>query len=295
MKKILVTGGNGFIGSYTVEALLKKGFEVYSLSRNITQNIIDGCIYHECDILNMPRLMNVFNEIKPDCVIHLAGILGTSETWSYVSRTCDVNIQGSVNVYECCAKTKSNICTVDVGSRWLAPYTITKRVGSELAIAYGIKYNLKIAILRIFNVYGPRQSHKIIKIIPNFIKMALLDSTLEIWGNKMTDLVYGQDVGEAFALSVENIDKVDKVENIFIGSGIKTSVESVARMVINEVGKGSIDIQKSRLGEENIDAGYMSNNKAKELLNWEPKVSLLKGLKRTVEWYKEKDITRKIF
>ena len=140
MKTVLVTGGNGFIGSYTIEALLLKGFKVHSLSRNKNKNIIEGCEYHECDIMNLPRLKNLFNEIKPETVVHLAGILGTSETWDYVSKTCDVNIQGTINVYECCAVTKSNICTVDVGSRWLAPYTITKRVGAEFALAYGNKY-----------------------------------------------------------------------------------------------------------------------------------------------------------
>jgi nucleoside-diphosphate-sugar epimerase len=201
-----------------------------------------------------------------------------------------VNIQGANNIYEACGKNQCNIITVDVGSRWLSPYTISKTCSAEFALGYANKYNVKCGLLRIFNVYGPRQSTKIIKIAPMFIYKSLKNEVLEVWGNKNLDLIYVSDVADAFCNSIKNIDKIDRRRDIYIGSGCQIMTSEFANMIINNIGQGSISIMKSRLGEENIDPGFMSNNCSQELLEWYPKVKLEDGINLTINYYKKRDI-----
>ena len=287
--RILVTGGCGFIGSYLVDTLVLEGYEVSVL--DIKHNFINkDATYYLANINNADLINEIFEKTKPDFCIHLAGILGTSETWDYPNETVRVNIQGANNIYEACGRNKCNIITVDVGSRWLSPYTISKTCSAEFALGYANKYNVKCGLLRIFNVYGPRQSTKIIKIAPTFIYKSLQDEILEVWGNKNLDLIYVSDVADAFCKSIKNIDKIDKRRDIYIGSGKQLLTSEFAEIIIKNVGKGSISIVKPRLGEENIDSGFMNNNTSQQLLEWEPKIKLEDGVNLTIDYYKKKDI-----
>jgi len=285
-KRILVTGGAGFIGSHVVEELINRGHDVISVDRNMEWKISDKVRYVPLDITNYVRVQKVFEEIRPELTIHLAGILGTSETWNHIHECVDSNIHGAVNIYEACASVRSDILTVDVGSRWLAPYTITKRTGAELAFAYGNKYKLQAAALRIFNVYGPRQSTKIIKIVPKFIENALKDVNLEVWGNKNADLVHVRDVAKAFANAVERMDKINQVDGVFVGSGEIMTVGEVAEQIVNRIGKGKIVYKNARVGEETADAGYMSDDSSTRLLDWKPTITFEKGIDEVIEWYR---------
>lgn len=283
--KILVTGGAGFIGSHVVEELVARGHEVISADRNMEWRVSDAVRYIPIDITNYTRVQQMFENVRPELTIHLAGILGTSETWNHIHECIDSNIHGAVNVYDGCASVGSDVLTVDVGSRWLAPYTITKRTGAELAFAYGNKYNLKAAALRIFNVYGPRQSTKIIKIVPKFIENALKNVNLEVWGNKNADLVHVRDVAKAFANAAERMDKINQVDGVFVGSGEVMTVAQVAEEIVKRIGSGTVVHKAPRVGEENADAGYMSNDSSERLLNWKPTISFEQGIDEVITWY----------
>ena len=285
-KKVLVTGGSGFIGSYVVDELVNRGYAVISADRSMNwQN--ENAEYFELDVTNQVRVDRFFKEIEPEVTIHLAGILGTSETWSHVHETIDSNIHGAINVFDACAKYKSDIITVDVGSRWLSPYTISKGTAAEFALGYGNKHDINVGLLRIFNVYGPRQSSKIIKIIPKFIEMSLKDTTLEVWGNQNADLIHAKDVARAFADAVKNISKINQHPGILIGSGEQHTVLEVAEMVSSKIGSGTVKQMNPRCGEEKAESGYMEDTSAKDLLDWEPEITLEDGLKETIEWYTE--------
>lgn len=289
MSKILITGGCGFIGSHIVDKLIIEGFDVYviDLEYKYMNNLAK---YYIADINNIKKIDDIFKDIKPEFCIHLAGILGTTETWNYPEKTILTNIIGSNNIYEICGKYKCNIITVDVGSKWLSPYTITKTCSADFALAYANKYDIKCGLLRIFNVYGPRQSTKIIKIVPIFIYNSLKDDILEIWGNKNVDLIYVTDVADAFYKAIINIDKINKRRDIYIGSGNQILTYDFANIIIKKIGKGSIKICDCRLGEENIDNGYMNNNKAEELLEWKPIINLDDGINLTIDYYNESNI-----
>lgn len=285
-KKIIVTGGSGFIGSYVVDELVSRGHEIISVDRSMNWKN-DKARYLELDVTNKIRVENIFNEVKPDLVIHLAGILGTSETWNHIHETIDSNIHGAINVFQACSNVNADILTVDVGSRWDVPYTISKTCAARFAFAFGKRYKNKIGILRIFNVFGPRQSNKIIKIVPRFIERSLQDTNIEVWGNKNADLVHAKDVGRAFALASENMDKINLVEDIMIGSGEQKTVYEVAQIISKKIGKGKVVQMDTRQGEEGIDAGSMVNTKAKDLLGWEPTIKFEDSIDEMIQWYKK--------
>lgn len=288
--KILVTGGCGFIGSHVVDELIKNKCEVYVLDINLTWTNDDVKKYFKVDINNRDELKKIIQDIKPDKCIHLAGILGTSETWDYTENTVNTNINGANNVYEICGMNKCDIITVDVGSRWLSPYTITKTCSADFALAFANKYKVNCGLLRIFNVYGPRQSTKIIKIAPIFIFKALKNENLEIWGNKNTDLVYVTDVAKAFVQATLNLERINGRRDIYIGSGQQLTTYEFAEKIVNNVKSGNIIQMSPRLGEENIESGFMNNNNAYELFGWKPIVNLDDGLNKTIDFYKEKNI-----
>lgn len=283
--RILVTGGSGFVGSYVVDELISRGHEV--VVGDITMNWSNPAAkYFEVDVRNAYRVDALVKAVRPQIVIHLAGILGTTETWFHVQNTIDSNIHGSTNVYEACAKYGASILTVDVGSRWLSPYTISKRCGAEFAFAYGNKYKIPAAALRIFNVYGPRQGTTIIKIVPRFIERALKNGNLEVWGSHYADLVHARDVACAFANACERMDKIDQVDGVLIGSGERVTVLETAKLISKYLGSGKVVQMDYRAGEEKVDAGFMADDSAKRLLDWEPKIKLAEGLPETIEWYK---------
>lgn len=282
--KILVTGGSGFIGSHVVDELVSRGHEVTAADRSMNWKN-DKVKYYELDVTNKVRTENLIGEIKPNLVIHLAGILGTSETWNHIHEAIDSNIHGAINVFQAAVNVKSDILTVDVGSRWLVPYTISKRCAAELAFGFGNKYKVRVGALRIFNVYGERQSNKIIKIVPRFIQRSLENNVLEVWGNKNADLVHVKDVAKAFANAAENMDKVNQVDGILIGSE-KMSVYQVAEIISKKIGKGKVVQMDTRVGEEGIDAGSMEDDTAKRYLGWEPTIKFEDAIDEVIEWYK---------
>ena len=290
--KVLVTGGCGFIGSHVVESLLKQNIEVCVIDIKNTW-IIDKVTYYHIDIKNRSDIESVFLTERPDICIHLAGILGTTETWDYIEETVNINIIAANIVYDACGKNKCDIITVDVGSRWLSPYTITKTCSAEFALAIANKYKIRCGLLRIFNVYGPRQSTKIIKIAPMFIYNSLADNELEIWGNKNTDLIYVTDVAEAFTMAALNLDRINGRRDIYIGSGQQLTTAEFAQTIINKTNKGRLVHKCTRLGEENISSGHMNNSTALDLLGWKPSVNLDDGLNKTIKYYMETNILEK--
>jgi UDP-glucose 4-epimerase len=286
--KILVTGGSGFIGRYVIEKLKSNGHE--AAIYDIAPPKFKCDFYIEGSMIQTGRLETAIKSC--DAVMHLAGILGTSETLDYPIIPAKINIMGSLTLFEFCRRLKKRCCYIGVGNHFmLNTYAISKTVAEKFALMYNKVHNARIAIVRGMNVYGPYQKHKPVrKVIPNFILRALRNETIKIYGSgeQIMDFIYAEDIAEILcrALLVDH-KAYDCV--IEAGSGNKTSINYIAEKIIELSGSGSqIEHVPMRPGEIPDSIVLADTKTMKEL-----KIDVTKfvppeiGLKKTIDFYRK--------
>lgn len=290
MKKILVTGGNGFIGSHVVDNLIEKGFEVTVFDRFRHKPHRDDINFYLGDIKDRDAVFEAVS--KHDGVINLAGILGTAETVNNPIPSVEVNIIGALHVFDACRTFNKKCVQITVGNWFMNnSYAITKSAAERFALMYNKEHKTKIAIVRGLNAYGPRQKHRPIrKIIPNFVIPALLNKPITIYGDgkQIMDMVYVKDVAEILvrALIMEHgvYDKIFEA-----GTGRDTTVNFIAELVVKLSGsKSEIRHVPMRPGEveKSIVKGDLETLKPLGI-TLKDLTLLEEGLKETIEWYKQ--------
>ena len=292
MNKILVTGGSGFIGSYVVENLLAREKEVVVL--DIKKPPIDGIwdkvVSWDGSITDEYLVDRLVDEC--DGVIHLGGILGTSETIEQAKLMSSVNILGGLNVLDACKKHEKKAVIISTGNYWMNNcYAITKRAMAKFALMYNEEFGTEIAVVRGLNAYGPRQkAAPVRKIMPNFVIPALLDKPLFVVGsgNQVADLIYVGDIAEILVRALLNDHGV--YDSIFeAGMGQNITVKEIAELVI-KLSHSSSKIQyiEKRKGEE-FDAIVKADTKTLEPLGYSEAdmVPLEAGIKMTIDWYRQ--------
>jgi len=289
MKKILITGGAGFIGSYVIENLLGKGKSIVVLDVK-EPLIVDGRIQFEGgSITNEPLVERLVEAC--DGIIHLGGLLGTSETIAQAKLMSQVNILGGLNVLDACKAHGKKAVIISTGNFWMFNcYAITKRAMAKFALMYNEEFGTEIAVVRGLNAYGPRQkATPIKKIMPNFVIPALRDTPLTLYGSgsQVADLIYVKDIAEILvrALFMEH----GVYDSIFeAGMGRNISVKEIAELVIKLAHSGSaIQYANKRQGEEH-DAVVKADLRTLEPLEYsiEDMVPIEEGIKLTIDWYR---------
>ena len=276
--RVLVTGGMGFIGTANVQELKKShSVTVYDIKAGD-------------DILNSAKLEQVFEEVKPDTVFHLAAKVSVVESLRVPSKYAATNILGTIAVAEQCNKWGSKLIYASSGGTIYggrkepfkeddaahpqSPYGISKYAG-ELFIQHSNKDHV---ILRYGNVYGPGQSTEgEAMVVAIFMDRITHGERPVIRGNGLQtrDYVYISDVVDA------NIMALDWSGTFNIGTGIATSVLDVHKYIADCMGYDGTYDSADSLGE--IDHISLSRKKAKAL-GWEPKVPLEEGITRTAKW-----------
>lgn len=291
MRSILVTGGSGFIGSYVVENLLEKGKDVAIL--DIKEPIISPTkTRFEKGSITDESLVNKW-VYRCDGVIHLGGLLGTSETIEQAKLMSEINILGGLNVLDACRKFRKRAVIISTGNYWMNNcYAITKRAMAKFALMYNKEFGTEIAVVRGLNAYGPRQKAvPIKKIMPNFVIPALENKPLILYGsgNQIADLIYVGDIAEILvrALLLEH----GIYDSIFeAGMGKDITVKEIAELVI-KLSHSSSEIQyaEKRKGEE-LDAIVKANTKTLEPLEYSEfdMVSTEAGINLTIDWYQHR-------
>lgn len=291
MKKILVTGGAGFIGSNLVDALISSGNNVIiidNLSDGKKENINTKANFYEKDLRNYNDIYPLFKGI--DYVFHLAAMPRVQVSIEKPIETNDNNVNATLNVlfaskengvkkfiYSASSSAYGNqkqmplIETMKTSP--MSPYGLQKYIGEEYAKIFSLVYKLKTVSLRYFNVYGPRMSEQgdYALVISKFLKQKREGMPLTITGDgKQTrDFTHVFDVVRANILASES-DKVGQGEIINIGAGNNSSVNKIAKLI-----GGETKHIEARLEPHDTLA---DNKKAFKLLNWKPEISLEKGI-----------------
>lgn len=297
MNKVLVTGGSGFIGSYVVNNLKEQEIIPIIFDRN--KHIVSEDEIFLGDVRDYTSVSEAV--AISDGVIHLAGVLGTSETVTDPKPAIDTNIYGSINVFQACKKYNKKCVYISVGNYWMNnSYSITKNTAERFAWMFNNELDTNIAIVRALNAYGPGQKHAPVrKIIPNFIIPALKDESIIVYGDgsQIMDMIYVEDVADILvrALLVEHNNykySPTKDSNLSpkfdAGTGIRTNVQEIAELVIKMVGSGSIENVPMRKGEPEKSVVLGNPNTLLPLYygNLPYLLPLKYGLSRTIPYYR---------
>ena len=310
---VLITGADGFIGSHVAKALAEKEAEVITIVRDVKKtsnldvlslrnkiNVIHG------DLINLHDCERAINEYDVQFVFHIAAqaIVGPANR-SPLS-TFESNIKGTWNTLESCRLSKTIkgliIASSDkaYGQQKKLPYTeesplngyfpydTSKACAEIIARSYFMTYQLPLAITRNANTYGPADMN-LSRIIPDVITTILKNGRPEIRsdGTPERDYMYIKDAVSAYLALAENLHRKEVIGQSFnFGTGKPVKVIELYNKIIKLMGKNTIP---KILGEakNEIDRQYLSIEKAKKVLKWQPKYSLDAGLKETIEWYKK--------
>lgn len=310
---VLVTGADGFIGSHVAKDLVDKGSEVVTIVRDIKKennldllgirskiNIIHG------DLVNYADCERAINEYGINFCFHIAAqaIVGAANR-SPLS-TFESNIKGTWNILEA-ARLSKTIKGLVVASSDKAygqqkklpytedsplnghfPYDASKACAEILAKSYFMTYSLPLAITRNANTYGPADMNSS-RIIPDVITKLLKNEypIIRSDGTPKRDYVYIKDAVSAYLILAENLHRKDVVGQAFnFGTEKPISVLELYKKIIKMMGK---NVEPKILGQakNEIDMQYLDSSKAKRILSWEAKYAIDRGLKETIEWYKE--------
>jgi len=300
MTKILVTGSSGFIGSYVINNLINRGITPIAFDRlsrlepfsNKVQLFL-GDVRDSTSVLEAVSIC--------DGVIHLAGILGTSETIENPFPSIETNIIGGLNVFQAAKFYAKKVCYISVGNYWMNnSYSISKDTVERFAWMFNREFGTKIAIVRALNAYGPGQKIRPIrKIIPNFIVPAIKNEELVVYGDgtQVMDMIYVKDLADILvrALLEEhgqylyNPTELSSPPKFEAGTGVHTTVKDIAELIIKLVGKGSIRYAPMRGGEPEKSIVIGNPETLRPLFNGEiPKLTnLVDGLIQTIKYYSE--------
>lgn len=286
--RILVTGGSGFIGRYVAGKLMALGDQVTIY--DVVSPKFKCDFYFEGSMIQTGLLESAIKEA--DAVMHLAGILGTSETIDSPVMPAKVNVMGSLTLFELCRRYKKRCCYIGVGNHFmLNTYAISKTAAERFALMYNKEHGTKIAVVRGLNAYGPWQKHRPVrKVIPNFVIPALRGQPVIIYGSgeQVMDFIYVEDLAEILCRALLNDHAAYDIV-IEAGSGNKTTINFIAEKVVELAGsKSKIEHVGMRPGEI-PDSVVVANIKTLKALKFGPADFTLldEGLKRTIEFYRQ--------
>ncbi len=305
-KRIVVTGGAGFIGSNLAEALCEENDvavlddlstgRIENISHLVKSKKIEFVKGSITDFKLMNRVMK-----GADYVFHEAAIVSVPYSVSNPRVTAEVNISGTLNLLtlarDCGVKKAvfASSCAVygdlpglpkreEMPTMPLSPYALTKLAGEHYCRLFTELYGLKTVSLRYFNVFGPKQDPKseYAAVIPRFITSALSGKPLTIHGNgeQTRDFTFVKDVVRANLLAAES----DAKGAFNIAGGKRISVNDMAKAVLKITGsKSQIGYDSARTGD--VKHSLADTTKAKEAFGWMPKYALEWGLKETAEFF----------
>lgn len=296
-KKILVTGGSGFIGSHLCKTLLESGAEVYSVTRKNLLHRNDGIQWQHGDLTEYEFVHSLVNTVRPDIIYHLASHVFGSRDLSMVMPTFRNNLVTTINLLTAAAPSRcirliltgSMEEPMDCDERFpSSPYAASKWACTGYARMFHALYKVPVVIARIFMVYGPGQSD-LKKLVPYVTLSCLRNEVPHLSsGTRNVDWIYVTDVVEGL-IAIASAPAIEG-QTIDLGSGslspVRTVVEYIRHLVSPQIEPlfGALnDRPMEQIRTANIRDTY-------DKIAWKPVVSLQTGLAHTVEWYRRTHI-----
>lgn len=305
-KRVLVTGGAGFIGSHLVDRLVDEGYRVRVLDNlssgslsNIRGHVDRGRVgFVEGDIRDEKTVVDCVRDVG--AVVHLAALVSVPYSVAHPDEAFDVNVAGTVNLLVAASRARvgrfvfASSCAVYGDSKVLpigegveaapvSPYAESKAAAEKFAVGFCRQGVLDCVVLRFFNVYGPRQvMNDYSGVISRFVDAALNRRSLVVFGggNATRDFVYVSDVVDAVMLSLSRRRAVCEVFNV--GTGVATTVNDLAGTVLSLTrSRSRVDYAEPRVGD--IMHSYADVSKARELLGFRARTVLREGLRVLVD------------
>ncbi|MFH0841626.1 MAG: UDP-glucuronic acid decarboxylase family protein [Bacteroidota bacterium] len=307
MKRILVTGGAGFIGSHLCERLLDMGSDVICLDNYFTgskENIIHLFDNHRFEVIRHDVTMPVFLEV--DEIYNLACPASPVHYQYNGIKTIKTSVMGAINTLGLAKRTKAKILQASTSEIYGDPsvhpqpeaywgnvntlgaracYDEGKRCAETLFMNYHTQNKVRIKIARIFNTYGPRMSANDGRVVSNFIVQALRGEDITIFGDgtHSRSFQYIDDLIDGLIKLMDTPDTFTGPVNL--GNPIEISVADLAEIIIRMTGS------KSKIAFKPLPADDPKQRKpdiglAKKELGWEPEVDLETGLAKTIEYFK---------
>jgi len=307
-KRVLVTGGGGFIGSHVVDRLVTEGFKVGVLDNfvtgdrtNLSRHTANAVTIHETDIVDADAVEKVLRGY--DMVVHNAALVSVTRSVEDPILVNGVNVSGTVNllraavrsrverfVYASSSSVYGDTETLpkdeSMPTRPTSPYGVSKLSAESYCSAFAKVYGLRTVSLRYFNVFGPRQKAGLYSgVIPIFIRRVLDGKHPIIYGDgsQTRDFTFVSDVVEANLLALSN-DNVLGGEVYNIAGGRTTSVNELASKVTLLLGRPDLVPEHVGARKGDILASYADVSRAGRELGYRPRTSLSDGLKETIEW-----------
>lgn len=313
MKRVLITGAAGFIGSSLADELLARGDEVIGVDnfntyydpaikrRNLEQaDSMDRFTLHEVDICDEEAVNALFAATQPEVVVHLAARAGVRPSLLDPNLYHRVNVIGGQHILDACRHHKPSHLvfassssvyggSVDVPFREtdpvmtpVSPYAATKRMNELQAHVYQHIYGVRTTMLRFFTVYGPRQRPDMA--IHKFVKMILNGEPIPMFGDGSTlrDYTYIDDIIDGV---VRCVDTPFDYEIFNLGESHTTSLKELIGLLEKHTGtKAVIDQQPMQAGD--VEKTFANVDHAREKLGYNPHFTMDEGIARFVKWYR---------
>ena len=309
-KKILVTGGTGFVGSHLVQKLLKQGASVVTTFQQfnpssyfVTQGLDRETGTERVDIVSFDKVFDIVTKHEIEYIFHLAAQPLVDVAYYNPRRTLESNINGTINILES-ARLYPKVKGIIVASSDKAygkhgevkykeedalrgdhPYEVSKSATDLICNSYAVTYNLPVVTTRFGNIYGEGDLN-FSRIVPGIMKSIIEGATLDLRsdGSFVRDYLYVKDVVEGYILLANNIERV-KGQAFNFGSNDMLSVIELIEKIKIALGK---DIPYKILNSAKNEIPYQSldYSKIKKTIGWEPQSSISKTSSQILEWYK---------
>ena len=305
MKKIIITGGLGYIGSQITKKLIQKKYKVIILDNFLTNTSkkIEGAEIIKCDITSFENLSKIKIE-EADAILHLAAQSSGPNSYNNPELDIKINVLGTVNLINFCKKNKikkfiyassftvygdnkNEILDENCECNPKSFYAISKYASEKYLQLLCNKFSIKWNILRMFNVYGPgqdisRADQGIVSIYLNYIKN---QNTLPVKGSleRFRDPIFIDDVVDAWIICLEDKENFNQIFNL--GSGEKIYVKEMIDEIVKLYKKQDImkiNVVDSTPGD--IGGSYANIKKINKLLSFSPKIKFREGIKLFKNW-----------